>query len=126
MGLKYISCEVPAKKYLHAAPIGFNLYSTFSTIMSDPASLPNSGPALVHIFLQYSAFKYVSPILRVLMSNPFNAAIRNTILTISLDKIEEYVVEEGGLVVCPPATNRDLRMNLLSIFISKMRWHIIC
>ena len=48
-----------------------------------------------------------------------NASI-NTILTLYLDTILEYVINNGGGVLCPPETNIDFLVDLPSILMSNI------
>jgi hypothetical protein len=57
------------------------------------------------------------------MSSSFNPATRNASRTLLRDTTLEYVIDPGASVVCPPATNRALRVK--SIFTSNITWHRI-
>ena len=45
------------------------------------------------------------------MSSPFSAAIVNAIRTEYLETIDEYVIDYGAVVVCPPPTSRAFLRN---------------
>ena len=77
--------------------------------MMVPFSDPNSGPALVQIFSLHTAVRYAFFISHDRMSSSFSAAIVRAIRTESLDTTDEYVMEDGVVVVCPPPTSIALR-----------------
>ena len=58
-----------------------------------------------------------SPISYDNISNSFKDASRNAILTLSMDTTLEYVINDGGAVVCPSATNLAFLVNYPYILI---------
>ena len=59
------------------------------------------------------------------MSSLFSDAIVNVIRTESIKATDEYVVDAGPVVVCPPPTNRVFLENFLPSLMSKIMWHLI-
>jgi hypothetical protein len=85
---------------LHAAPDDYNPYSAQTNLHGLPSKFgPHSLPATNHIFFLQGAFKYALPMSQDIMSRPFSAAIRNAILTLSLDTTLEYVIDGGVSVI---------------------------
>ena len=54
------------------------------------------------------------------ISNSFKDAIINEILTLSLGKTLDYVIDDGGAVVWTSATNIEFLVNFPSILISNI------
>ena len=77
----------------------FNPYNALTTSIVLPASGPNSGTAVVHIFSQQGAVIYSFCISHPSVDNPLSAAIVRLILTLSLETTDEYVMDEGNTVM---------------------------
>ena len=80
-------------------------YSYTDIIITILFSVPNSVTNSVQIFSLHLALRYALPMLHANISKPFKDAIRNAILTLSLDTTIDYVTDDGGAVVWPSATN---------------------
>ena len=85
-----VKLNVDSMKFLnicrHDAPKDFKPYSARHKIIAFPlAFFPHYIPASNHIFSLQGTFKYAFPMSQANISSPFNAVIRNAILTLSLD-----------------------------------------
>ena len=56
----------------------------------------------------------------------FKDASRNKIITLSLDTTLEYIIDDGGTVVLPSATNIYLIVNFPSILMSNSMFTFTC
>ena len=74
-------------------------------------------PASVQSFSLNLALSYTLPISHANISKSFKDASRNAILTLSLDTTLEYVIDDGGAVVCLLATNLASLVKFPSILI---------
>ena len=93
------SYNASAKNNLNAAPEYFNPYYACTIIILLTASDPNSGPSVFHIFSRQYAVIYAFCILHASVDKPFSAAIFRSILMVSLETTDEYVMDEGDAVV---------------------------
>ena len=120
-----MSCRTPASLDLNAAPDDLRPYSAIFMIMMVPASCANSGPATVHIFSLHFAVRYAFCISHARMSKLFKAAMVSAIQTESRNTTDEYVIEAGATVICPPPTSRAFLRKFSPSLISNIMWHSI-
>eukprot|EP00549_Striatella_unipunctata_P006005 CAMPEP_0118720692 /NCGR_PEP_ID=MMETSP0800-20121206/30255_1 /TAXON_ID=210618 ORGANISM="Striatella unipunctata, Strain CCMP2910" /NCGR_SAMPLE_ID=MMETSP0800 /ASSEMBLY_ACC=CAM_ASM_000638 /LENGTH=83 /DNA_ID=CAMNT_0006628367 /DNA_START=803 /DNA_END=1054 /DNA_ORIENTATION=- len=78
--LANVAVKVAAQEF----PADLSPYNAFFTIITDPLSDPNSGPASVQIFSVQGALRYIL-MSQAKMSKSFELAYRNAILTLSRD-----------------------------------------
>ena len=91
-----------------------------------PSSYPNSGPANVQIFYLQIDFRYAFCILQANTSRLFNDAIVKATLTEFLDTIDNNLIREGAVAVCPPPIIGSFLLKLSPSLISNIIWHLIC
>ena len=94
--------------------------------MMIPSSDPNYGPDLVQIFSLHTSVRCAFWISHARMSRSFNVATVRAIRTESLDTTDEYIMEDGSVVVCPPTTSLALRLKSSPSLTSKIILHLIC
>ena len=75
-----------------AMPANFKPYKALMITADLLASLPNSGPNMIHTFSVTGACTYAFKMLPNLTSRSLKAAIIKAILTVSLDAMLAYVV----------------------------------
>ena len=93
------SYNASSKNTINAMPDDFNRYNTCTTSIFLPPLEPNSGPAVIHIFLRQGAVKYAFCISHPSVDKPLGAAIVREIQMLSLETADEYVMDEGDTVM---------------------------
>ena len=88
-----------AKNALNAASGDLNTYNARTTRICLPASEPNSGLAVVHIFSRQGDVRYAFCISHPIVDKPLSAAIVRAIMTISLETTDEYIMDEGNVIM---------------------------
>ena len=112
--------KVSASFALHASPELLIKYSALDIIITIKFSVPNYVPDSIKSFSLHLALRYALHISHENIFKSFKDASRNAILTLSLDTTLEYVIDDGGAVVWPSATNLDFLVNYPSILISNI------
>ena len=93
------SFNTSANNDINAAPENFIPFNARTTSIFLPASEPNLGPAVVHIFLLQGAMRYAFCISHPSVDKPLSAVIFRAILKLSLETTDEYVMDEGDTVM---------------------------
>ena len=70
-----------------------------TTIITHPASDPNSGPATVQIFSLQGAYRYAFEISAAYTSKSFKPAMVKANHTLSLNTTDEYVIDAVATVL---------------------------
>ena len=104
----------------NVSPVLLIPYITLAIIIVVNFSVPNSVPASVQSFSLHLALRYELPLSHANIYKSFKGASRNIILMFYLDTTFEYVIDNGGAVVWPLATNLDCLLNSPSILMSNI------
>ena len=98
---------------MKAALIDFILYRALTTTIILLASLPSSGPRMIHTFSKASVYTYSFKMSVDFTSRSLSTAINRAMHTISLESSMAHVIVACALVMYPPVSSQAFHLKSL-------------